>query len=144
MSRRRGARLAGALIALAVVLFVARWLGGGSPQAGPLSGKAALVAEFREASSPLLSLKRDMSPEERHAVCRSVAEELNKEIDPSALLIAALSVPDPELSELAVDDRVARSDLLLSCGARDELGTVTALKSARAIDTLFKDRLSEL
>lgn len=110
----------------------------------PLAGPAALVRTFRELSAPLLELRADTPAGERERVCTDVADVLGAEVDPTALLEAALAIPDPTLSELAVSDRRARADLIVACVAGDRDGTDDAIAQSLAIDVLFERRTEEL
>lgn len=110
----------------------------------PLRGDAELVARFREISSPLLQLTLSQSPDERLTVCQAVAGKLDRAVDRQALLESAVSIPDRDLAELAVADRRGVGELLSACAQRDDSKTMAALKTLRAIDVLFDDRLEDL
>lgn len=109
-----------------------------------LTGDAALVATFRDTSQPLLDITANTPAGEREEICTAVAEDLGDEVGPGALLDAALAIPDPTLSELAVNDRTARSDLLVACVDGDADGIDAGLAQVAAIDVLFERRIEEL
>lgn len=108
-----------------------------------LTGEAALVAEFRDITGPLLDLDA-ASEADRLAVCQTVAAALNDRVDPDALLEAASAIPDPLLVELATDARVAVSETLVACGEGDAAATDEGLLGVAAIDVLFTRRLEQL
>ncbi len=109
-----------------------------------LTGSAALVATFRELTAPLLQLDSVAGVNGRYAVCAEVAEALNGDVDPVALLEAAGAISDPVLSELAANQRVALSDTLIACGARNAEATEEALRDVLAIEVLFDRRMGQL
>jgi hypothetical protein len=109
-----------------------------------LAGAAALVATFRELSQPLLDITANTPAGQREEICDAVAEDLGDQVDPGELLEAALAIPDPTLSELAVNDRTARSDLLVACLDGDAEGLEAGLDQVASIDVLFERRIEEL
>lgn len=115
----------------------------GSPAARYLAGPGSLVLTFRALSAPLVGLETTADSDARLAVCRRVAGDLNAQVDPGKLLTAAQAIPDPLLSELAVNDRSARSNALVACGKRDRAATDDALSAVDAIDVLFTRRMKQ-
>lgn len=109
-----------------------------------LTGSAGLVGTFRELTAPLLELDSDVDDDDQYAICADVAEDLNRDVDPVALLEAAGAISDPLLSELAANQRVAVSDTLVACGARNASATELSLRGVLAIEVLFDRRMEQL
>ncbi len=117
--------------------------GGIAAAADQLEADASLVTRFRQISAPLLTLSTVSNDSERRSICRGIAERLGAEVPPDALLDAALDISDPILSELAVSDRTARSDLLVACLEGNRSMTSSGLQQVKAIDVLFTRRLEQ-
>lgn len=96
----------------------------------------ALYLEFRRLSAGLLALDEVADADARRARCVEVARALDASVDPIALYDAAVSIPDPVLAELAVNDRTARSNALVACNDGDVPATDAAIASVREINKL--------
>lgn len=103
-----------------------------------LAGPGALVITFRNISDPLLALGGELDPDRRLDLCRSIAGELNANVDPTSLFEAAAGIPDPPVAGMALNERTARSRVLVACGAGDDAAVADALATAVAADQHFR------
>ncbi len=137
-----GAVLGGVLLAGAVVvgLLVTRSddpkLRGGGVGVY-LGGEGKLVATFRDVSFDLVALDA-VNPDERLATCERIASALDASVDPTGLYEAASGIPDAALAEIAVNERSARSALLIACANNNEGALRQALSEVKALDEAFR------
>lgn len=116
---------------------------GATAVADYLAGDGSLVAKFRDLSAPLLELGH-VDASERQRACEAVAADLDASVDPSDLYEVAAAMPDPDLAEIVVDERAARSALLIACGAGDTARVPDALNQVVALDKAFRARMDNL
>jgi hypothetical protein len=71
-----------------------------------------------------------------------VASELVRSVKPDELYDAAAGIPDPLLAEIAVNERAARSKLLVACGKGDDETVDAVLRAVVALDASFAEQIT--
>ena len=108
-----------------------------------LEGDGVLLATFRSAIQPLLTVPSQPKVDQALPMCTEVAKVLGA-VDPSKLAEKASAVPDDALASLFMDERVLTSKTLVACGSGDMQTMMSNLSRLRGADALIQRRLTEL